>query len=61
MHVEIGELQSVVRTGFGDPQTVEKLMRRMMELVDERDAHKERVKAEQKITAGVSHEQEESA
>ena len=63
MEVEINELQSTVRAVDHDSllsaHTMERIIRQVLAAVDDRDNHRKRVKAEQKITDGVSHEQEE--
>ncbi|HEY3284048.1 MAG TPA: hypothetical protein VGN26_17400 [Armatimonadota bacterium] len=62
MEVEIGEVVSTVRAvdsdGLLSPQLLSKITRIVMKAMDERDAHHKRVRAEQRITPGVSHEQE---
>ena len=62
MEVQIGDLQSTVRAVDGDsllsPQTMEKIVRVVLQAVNEQEAHRKRVGAEQRITNGVSHEQE---
>ncbi len=63
MEVQINDLTSTVRAVDGDtllsPQTMEKIVRVVLQAVEERDAHRLRVRAEQRITSGVSHELEE--
>jgi hypothetical protein len=60
MDVEIGDLTSTVQAVDGDvllaPQTLEKIVRAVLRAVQEREAHAKRVRAEQRITLGVSHE-----
>jgi hypothetical protein len=63
MEVYIGELQSTVRAVDGDallsPQTLEKIVRVVLQAVNDQEAHRRRVRAEQRITSGVSHELDE--
>lgn len=63
MEVQINELQSTIRAIDGDtplsPHTMEKILRAVMQAVDDRDAHRERVRSEQRITRGVRYELEE--
>lgn len=63
MEVQINELQSTVRAVDGDsllsPQTLEKIVRVVLQAVNDQESHRRRVRAEQRITSGVSHELEE--
>jgi hypothetical protein len=63
MEVQINELQSTVRAVDSDallsPQTMEKILRVVLQAVNDQEAHRQRVRAEQRITSGVSHELEE--
>ena len=63
MDVEINEVQSTVRAVDHDsllaPHTMERIIRSILAALDDRDNHRKRVKAEQRITDGVSHELEE--
>jgi hypothetical protein len=63
MEVQINEWQSTIQAVDSDsvlsPQQMAKIVRTVLQAVDERDAHRERVRAEQRITSGVSHELEE--
>ena len=63
MEVHIGELSSIVRAVDGDalltPQIMEKIVRVVLQAMGEREQHSQRVRAEQRVTAGVSHELEE--
>jgi hypothetical protein len=63
MEVEINELQSTVRAvdheSLLSPQMINRIIRLVLAAVDDRDNHRKRVKAEQRITDGVSHELEE--
>lgn len=62
MEVEINNLSSTVQAVDGDslltPKTMERIVRVVLEAIDERDGHRQRVRAEQRITSGVSHELE---
>jgi hypothetical protein len=63
MEVQINELQSTVRAVDGDallsPQTLEKIVRVVLAAINDQEGHRQRVRAEQRITSGVSHELEE--
>jgi hypothetical protein len=63
MEVEINKLSSTVHAIDGDsllsPKTMERIVSVVLQAVDERDSHRQRVRAEQRITSGVSHESEE--
>ena len=63
MDVQINELQSTVRAVDGDsllsPRTLSKIVQSVLEAVKDEEGHKKRVRAEQRITDGVSHELEE--
>ena len=41
------------------PQTMDKIVRAVLQAVNDEQAHRQRVRAEQRITTGVSHELEE--
>lgn len=62
MEVEINELSSTVQAIDGDslltPKTMERIVRVVLQAIDERDSHRQRVRAEQRITSGVSYELE---
>jgi hypothetical protein len=62
VEVEINDLQSTVRAVDGDsllsPQAMEKIVRVVLQAVNDQEAHRQRVRAEQRISRGVSHEQE---
>ena len=64
MEVQINDLQSTVRAVDSDsllsPQTMEKIVRVVLQAVNEQESHRRRVRAEQRITRGVSYELEES-
>lgn len=63
MEVHIGEIISTVRAVDGDsllaPQTLEKIVRAVLVAVREREEHRMRVRAEQRVTGGVREELEE--
>jgi hypothetical protein len=63
MDVEIGELTSTVRAVDGDsvlsPRMMEQIVRAVLRALDEERNHERRVRAEQRVTGGVSHEQAE--
>ena len=63
MEVQIQTLQSTVQAFDGDvalsPQAMDKIVRTVLQAVNDEQAHRQRVRAEQRITTGVSHELEE--
>ena len=63
MDVQIGDVTSTVRAVDGDslltPQTMEKIVRVVLQAVRDQEDHTKRVRAEQRITGGVSKELEE--
>ena len=63
MEVQINDVMSTVRAVDGDsllaPQTMEKIVRVVLQAVNDQQAHTRRVRAETRVTGGVSHEQEE--
>ena len=63
MEVHIGDLTSTVRAVDGDsllaPQTMEKIVRVVLQAVRDQEEHGKRVRAEQRVTGGVSQELEE--
>lgn len=63
MEVNIGEVVSTVHAVDSDsllaPQTLEKIVRIVLEAVREQEEHRMRVRAEQRITGGVREELEE--
>jgi len=65
MEVEIGNVVSTVRAVDGDslltPQTLEKIVRAVLQAVNEQEEHHKRAGAERRITGGVSHERDEEA
>jgi hypothetical protein len=64
MEVHINEIASTVRAMDGDallsPQTMEKILCAVLRAVEEREQYRDRVRAEQRITRGVSYELEET-
>jgi hypothetical protein len=65
MEVEIGNVVSTVRAVDGDsllaPQTLEKIVRAVLQAVNDQEEHHKRVRAERRITGGVSNERDEEA
>ena len=63
MEVQINELQSTVRAVDGDtllsPSVMARIVRVVMQAVNDQEAHRERVRAEQRVTRGVAYELEE--
>ena len=63
MDVQIGDVTSTVRAVDSDsllaPQTMEKIVRVVLQAVRDQEAHGKRVRAEQRVTGGVSQELEE--
>ena len=63
MEVQINDLMSTVRAVDGDsllaPQTMEKIVRVVLQAVQRPAGARQRVRAERRVTGGVSHEQEE--
>ena len=63
MDVQIGDVTSTVRAVDRDsllaPQTMEKIVRVVLQAVRDQEAHGKRVRAEQRVTGGVSQELEE--
>ena len=57
MEVNISEVVSTIHAVDSDslltPQTLEKIVRIVIEAVNEQEAHRARVRAEQRITGGV--------
>jgi hypothetical protein len=62
MDLHIGSLVSTIHAVDGDtllsPPTLERIVRAVLQALDERDAHRARVRAEQRISPGVRHELE---
>lgn len=63
MEVQIQRLQSTVQALDGDvplsPQTMDKIVHAVLEALNDQQMHAARVRAEQRITSGISHELEE--
>ena len=63
MEVNIGEIVSTVHAVDSEsllaPQTLEKIVRVVLEAIREQEDHRTRVRAEQQITGGVREELEE--
>lgn len=64
MEVQIQTLQSTVQVFDGDvplsPQTMAKIVRAVLQAVNDQEAHRQRVRAEQRITSEIGYELEES-
>jgi hypothetical protein len=64
MEVEIGDLRSTVRAVDGDsllsPPTLERIVRIVLQAVDDRDSHRWRVWDEQRISTGINHDLDET-
>ena len=63
MEVQINEIASTVRAVDGEsllsPTVMRRILRSVMQAIEERDRHAERVRAEQRLTGGVAEELEE--
>jgi hypothetical protein len=64
MEVEIGDLKSTVRAVDGDallsPPILERIVRIVLQAVDDRDSHRWRVRDEQRISTGINHDFEDT-
>lgn len=64
MEVEIGDLKSTIRAVGGDellsPPTLERIVRCVLQAVDEREAHRWRVRDEERISTGINHDLNET-
>jgi hypothetical protein len=64
MDVEIGDLESTVRAVDGDvllsPSILEQIVRIVLQAVDDRDAHRSRVRDEVRISTGINHDPDET-
>ena len=61
MEVQITDLDSTVQLGSRlSPQHKQEIVNLVLQVVDEREAHRQQVRAEQRITPGISYELEES-
>ena len=62
MEVEIGDLNSTVRTVDGDallsPQTLDRIVRIVLQAVEDRASHRQRVREEERISPGINHDLE---
>ena len=63
MEVQINDLQSTVRAVDGDmllsPPTLARIVRVVVEAINDQEKHRERVRCEQLVTRGVRYELEE--
>jgi hypothetical protein len=63
VEVQIQRLESTIQAFDGDvplsAQTMDKIVRAVLQAVNDQEAHRRRVYAEQRITSGVSYELEE--
>jgi hypothetical protein len=63
MEVQIQRLESTVQAFDGDAplsaQMMDKIVRAVLQAVNDQEAHRKRVYLERRITSGVSHELEE--
>jgi hypothetical protein len=61
MDVEIGELSSTVRAVDGSsilsPRAMDQIVRAVLRALEDQKEHDRRVRAEQRVSRGVSHEQ----
>jgi hypothetical protein len=61
MDVEIGEVTSTVRAVDGasalSPRTMDQIVRAVLRALHDERNHERRVRAEQRVTSGVTHEQ----
>jgi hypothetical protein len=64
MDVHIGEISSIVRAVDGDsvltPQMMEKIVQAVLRAAEERELHRQRVRAETRVSGGVFHEMEKT-
>lgn len=62
--VEIGEIVARVRLVDGDsllaPSTLARIVQAVLAAMNDRESHRERVRAERRVTGGVAYEQEEA-
>ncbi len=65
MNVEIGEVTSTVRTvdtqALLSPRLLERIVAAVAEALTERERHEQRVRAERRVTGGVSAERDEES
>lgn len=61
MQVEINEVVSTVRAVDGhallDPQTLHRIVQAVLQALENHEVHRERVRTETRVTAGVAKEQ----
>jgi hypothetical protein len=64
MQVEISDLRSIVRAVDDEtliaPPTLDRIVRIVLQAIDDRDAHRSRVRDEQRISPGINHDFEET-
>ena len=64
MEVEIGDLRSTIRAVDSDellsPSTLEKIVRVVLQAIEDRDAHRWRVRIEEQISTGINHDLDET-
>lgn len=64
MLVEVGDLKSTVRAVDGDsllsPQTMERIVRVVLQAVDDREFYRRRVNEEQRVATGINREVEQT-
>jgi hypothetical protein len=62
MDVQIGEVTATIRAVDGSallsPEGLKQILKVVMRAVEEREAHTERVRAERRVTGGVSQERD---
>ena len=60
MEVEIGHLRSTIRAVDGDslfsPATLDRIVRIVLQAVEDRDSHRRRVRDEERISTGINHD-----
>ena len=61
MEVNIGEVNSTVRTtdqaSLLSPEVMERIVRAVLERMREEESHRRRVESERRLTPGVAHEE----
>jgi len=64
MEVEIGDLKSTIRAVEGDellsPSILERICRVVLQAIDNREAHRWRVRDEERISTGINHDMNET-
>ena len=62
MDVEIGEVVTTVKSVDGgtlaSPDVIRQIVKTLLQAVEDREAHAERVRAERRVTGGVSQERD---